>query len=45
MVAALRSRGYPSLEIDCELLPGEFHEAAPPLNLSRSLRYVFGAPR
>jgi predicted alpha/beta superfamily hydrolase len=45
MVAALRSRGYPSLEIECEVLPGEYHETSPPLNLSRSLRYVFGAPR
>ena len=38
MVAALRSRAYPSLEIDLEILPGEFHETAPPLNLSRSIR-------
>ena len=45
MVAALRSRGYPSLQIECEVLPGEYHETAPPLNLSRSLRYLFDAPR
>ncbi len=45
MVAALRGRGYPSLEIECEVLPGEYHETAPPLNLSRSLRYLFDAPR
>ena len=45
MVAALRSRAYPSLEIDLEILPGEFHETAPPLNLSRSIRYLFDAPR
>ena len=45
MVAALRSRGYPSLQIECEVLPGEYHETAPPLNLSRSVRYVFDAPR
>lgn len=45
MVAALRSRAYPSLEIECEVLPGEYHETAPPLNLSRSLRYLFDAPR
>lgn len=45
MVAALRGRAYASLEIECEVLPGEYHETAPPLNLSRSLRYLFGAPR
>jgi hypothetical protein len=45
MVNALRSRAYPSLEIECEVLPGEYHETSPPLNLSRSLRYLFGAPR
>jgi hypothetical protein len=45
MVAALRSRTYPSLEIEYELLPGEYHETSPPLNLSRSLRYLFDAPR
>ena len=45
MVDALRSRAYPSLEIECEVLPGEYHETSPPLNLSRSLRYLFDAPR
>ena len=45
MVAALRSRTYPSLEIEYELLPGEYHETSPPLNFSRSLRYLFDAPR
>ena len=45
MVAALRSHGYPSLQIECEVLSGEYHETAPPLNLSRSLRYLFDAPR
>ena len=45
MVTALRNRAYPSLEIEWEVLPGEYHETSPPLNLSRSLRYVFGAPR
>jgi uncharacterized protein len=45
MVALLRGRAYPSLEIECEVLPGEYHETAPPLNLSRSLRYLFDAPR
>ena len=45
MVAALRGRAYPSLKIECEVLPGEYHETAPPLNLSRSLRYLFDVPR
>ena len=45
MVAVLRGRAYPSLEIECEVLPGEYHDTAPPLNLSRSLRYLFDAPR
>jgi len=45
MVALLRGRAYPSLKIDYEVLPGEYHETAPPLNLSRSLRYLFDAPR
>jgi predicted alpha/beta superfamily hydrolase len=45
MVSLLRGRAYPSLEIEYELLPGEYHETAPPLNLSRSLRYLFDAPR
>jgi predicted alpha/beta superfamily hydrolase len=45
LVALLRSRSYPSLEIESEVLPGEYHETAPPLNLSRSLRYLFDAPR
>ena len=45
MVAILRSRAYPSLEIEYELLPREYHETSPPLNLSRSLRHLFDAPR
>jgi predicted alpha/beta superfamily hydrolase len=45
MVAALRGRAYPSLDLGHEVLPGEYHETAPPLNLSRSLRYLFDAPR
>ncbi len=45
MVALLRSRAYPGLDIECEVLPGEYHETSPPLNLSRSLRYLFDAPR
>ena len=45
MVASLRGRNYPSLEIDSAVLPGEFHVTVPQLNLSRSLRYLFDAPR
>ena len=45
MVELLRGRAYPSLEIDHEVLPGEYHETGPALSLSRSLRYVFDAPR
>lgn len=45
MVAALRGRAYPSLDVGLEVLAGEYHETAPPLNLSRSLRYLFDAPR
>ena len=45
MAAALRSRAYPSLDIDCEVFPGEYHDTAPPLNLSRSVRYLFDVPR
>src|SRR5262245_12923686 len=45
MVERLRERGYPSLEIGYEVLAGEYHGTAPPLNLSRSLRFLFDAPR
>jgi len=45
MVAALRSRRYPNLEIASTVLPDEFHVTVPHLNLSRSLRYLFDAPR
>jgi predicted alpha/beta superfamily hydrolase len=44
-VTALRSRNYPSLLIDSEILPGEFHMTAAPLNFSRAMRYLFDAPR
>jgi hypothetical protein len=44
MVASLRGRAYPSLQIEYEVLPGEYHQTAPPLTLSRSLRYLFDAP-
>lgn len=45
MVERLRGRAYPSLELGCEVLPGEYHHTAPAANLSRSLRYLFDAPR
>lgn len=45
MVVALRGRHYPTLEIEHEVLLGEYHQTAPFLALSRSLRYLFGAPR
>jgi hypothetical protein len=44
MVALLRGRAYPGLEVDCQVLSGEFHSTAYPLNLSRSLRYLFDGP-
>jgi predicted alpha/beta superfamily hydrolase len=44
MVAQLRGRDYPSLEIDFEILPREYHHTAPPLALSRSLRFLLNAP-
>ena len=45
MVASLRARNYPSLEIDSVILPGEFHVTVQHVNLSRALRYLFDAPR
>jgi predicted alpha/beta superfamily hydrolase len=45
LVAQLRSRDYPSLRIECEVLPDEYHETSPGLHLSRALRYLFDAPR
>ena len=45
MVASLRGRKYPSLEIDSAILPGEFHVTVQHINLSRALRYLFDAPR
>jgi hypothetical protein len=44
MVAQLRSRQYPSLQMASVVLPEEFHITVPHLNLSRSLRYLFDAP-
>jgi len=45
MVHALQGRSYPSLQLEHQVLPGEYHETAVPLNLSRSLRSLFDAPR
>ncbi len=45
MVAALRGRNYPSLELDSIVLPDEMHVTVQHSNLSRSLRYLFDAPR
>ncbi len=45
MVAALRGRKYPSLELESIVLPGEMHVTVQHVNLSRSLRYLFDAPR
>ena len=44
-VSTLRSRSYPGLSIGSEVLPGEFHMTAPPINFSRAMRYLFDAPR
>ncbi len=44
-VTALRSRQYPNLVIESEVLPGEFHLTVFPLNFSRSMQYLFDAPR
>jgi predicted alpha/beta superfamily hydrolase len=45
MVASLRGRRYSSLELDSVVLPDEFHITVAHVNLSRSLRHLFGAPR
>ena len=45
MVTRLRGRTYPSLDIDFEILPREYHHTAPPLALTRSLRFLLNAPR
>lgn len=42
MVRQLRARGYPSLEIEFEVLAGEDHATVAPFNVSRSLRSIFG---
>jgi uncharacterized protein len=45
MVAALRGRKYPSLELESIVLSDEMHVTVQHSNLSRSLRYLFDAPR
>jgi len=45
MVAQLQSRNYPRLEIASAVYADEFHITVPLLNLNRSLRYLFDAPR
>ena len=44
LVATLRARNYPSLRLAHSILASEFHSTAATLNLSRSLRFLFGAP-
>jgi predicted alpha/beta superfamily hydrolase len=44
MIRQLESRGYPGLEIGFEVLPREYHTTVGPLNISRSLRWLFSAP-
>jgi predicted alpha/beta superfamily hydrolase len=45
MVSALESHNYPSLELASAVFADEFHITVPFLNLTRSLRYLFDAPR
>jgi predicted alpha/beta superfamily hydrolase len=45
MVAALAGRGYPSLELEAEVLAGEHHDTGPPFAMSHALRWLHGAPR
>ena len=45
LAASLRTRGYPHLDVASAVLPDEFHITVAHLNLSRSLRYLFDAPR
>jgi predicted alpha/beta superfamily hydrolase len=44
MVRQLETRRYPSLEIGFDVFPGETHASVAPLNISRSLRWLNGAP-
>lgn len=43
-VETLEARRYPSLQIESEIFPDEFHVTVPTLNLSRGLRQLFDAP-
>jgi predicted alpha/beta superfamily hydrolase len=45
MVEALSSRRYPSLHLEFDVLPDEYHHTAPPTSLSKALRSMFDAPR
>jgi uncharacterized protein len=45
MYELLRGRNYASLEIDSIVMPDEFHITVAPVNLSRSLRFLFDAPQ
>lgn len=45
MAATLRSRNYPGLEIESAVIAGEFHITVQHVNLSRSLRHLYDAPR
>jgi hypothetical protein len=44
LVDVLRRRGYPSLELESEVLAEEYHETAPARAVSRALRWLYGAP-
>jgi predicted alpha/beta superfamily hydrolase len=44
LVEQLRRRQHPNLHIKFEVLPGEYHPTAPPLALSRAVRYLYDAP-
>jgi uncharacterized protein len=44
MVAMLRGRGYPGLELRSEVLEDEYHDTAPPFAMSHGLRWLHGAP-
>jgi uncharacterized protein len=45
MVLSLHARKYPNLDIASVVLPDEFHITVAHVNLARSLRYLFDAPR
>jgi hypothetical protein len=39
---ALADRGYPNLQVELRVQPGEYHHTAHVVNLSRGLRYLYG---